>query len=173
MIVFELCCPDGHRFEGWFGSSDDFADQQARSLVQCPLCGSEEIAKAPMAPAVPAKGNSRSTPDSDEIAARDRADSQPHGLSAGDEPQHVSSQQMPAEVEQALASLAKAQAKALKHSTWVGERFAEESRAMHYGEARQKPIHGQATVDEARDLVDEGIGVAPLPFPVQPPDDLN
>ena len=60
MIVFDLCCADGHRFEGWFGSSEDFAAQQARGLVACPTCGSAEVAKAPMAPAVPKKGNQRS-----------------------------------------------------------------------------------------------------------------
>ena len=57
MIVFDLCCPDGHRFEGWFASSDDFAGQRDRGLVECPQCGSAEVAKAPMAPAVPRKGN--------------------------------------------------------------------------------------------------------------------
>ena len=57
MIVFDLCCGEGHRFEGWFGSSDDFAAQQTRGLVACPRCGSAEVAKAPMAPAVPRKGN--------------------------------------------------------------------------------------------------------------------
>ena len=59
MIVFDLSCSDGHRFEGWFGSSDDYADQHARGLLACPVCGSAAVSKAPMAPAVPAKGNTR------------------------------------------------------------------------------------------------------------------
>ena len=59
MIVFDLVCAEGHRFEGWFASSGAFADQHARGLVACPHCSSAEIAKAPMAPAVPAKGNTR------------------------------------------------------------------------------------------------------------------
>ena len=59
MIVFDLSCHEGHRFEGWFASSTDYAEQQARGLLACPSCGSAEVSKAPMAPAVPAKGNTR------------------------------------------------------------------------------------------------------------------
>jgi hypothetical protein len=158
MIVFELSCDYGHRFEGWFGSSSDFADQMDRGLVTCPECGSSEVIKAPMAPAVPAKGNR-----SDNIAR----------TTSGDEAQPVANRPMPEEVQKALATLAKAQEKALKNSTWVGEKFAEESRAMHYGETDEKPIHGQASLEEAESLIDEGIAVAPLPFPVAGPDKLN
>ena len=152
MIVFDLSCDQGHRFEGWFGSSGDFADQRERGLLSCPQCGSEEITKAPMAPAVPAKGNTRG---------------------AAEEGQAVSSQPMPAEVQKALGKLAEAQTKALKASTWVGDKFADVSRKMHYGEEDEKPIHGRASLDEAQKLVDEGIQVAPLPFPITPPDELN
>ncbi|MEC8179853.1 MAG: DUF1178 family protein, partial [Pseudomonadota bacterium] len=59
MIVFDLSCDNGHRFEGWFRSSSDYEDQGARGLIACPHCGSGEVGKAPMAPAVPAKGNAR------------------------------------------------------------------------------------------------------------------
>ena len=72
-----------------------------------------------------------------------------------------------------MHALAEAQAAALKDSTWVGDRFAEESRAMHYGERDHATIHGQATRDEAAALADEGIAVSPLPFPVAPPDEIN
>lgn len=153
MIVFDLCCADGHRFEGWFASSDDFARQQTGGYVTCPRCGSHEVAKAPMAPAVPAKGNRQTDP-----AA------QKHPIASG---------KLPSAVVKAMKALADAQAKALKDSTWVGERFAEESRAMHYGERDRAAIHGQASRDEAEALIDEGIAVAPLPFPVSPPDELN
>lgn len=156
MIVYDLSCDTGHRFEGWFGSSNDFADQQARGLLSCPQCGSTMIEKAPMAPAVPAKGNTRS-----EVVA------------APNEAQPVSNEPMPEEVQKALGALAKAQEKALKQSTWVGDKFAEKSREMHYGEADETPIHGQASAEEAKGLIDEGIAVAPLPFPVAPPDKLN
>ena len=150
MIVFDLCCGAGHRFEGWFGSSDDFAAQQGRGLVACPTCGSADIAKAPMAPAVPKKGNRR-----------------------GEAKQSVAGGKLPPEAAEMLGKLARLQAEALKSSTWVGERFADRSREMHYGESDPAPIHGQATPDEARALVDEGITIAPLLFPVAPPDELN
>jgi hypothetical protein len=72
-----------------------------------------------------------------------------------------------------MEALAAAQAKALQDSTWVGARFAEESRAMHYGERPHSTIHGQATRDEAAALADEGIAVSPLPFPFAPPEDIQ
>ena len=152
MIVFDLRCAHGHRFEGWFGSSDDYASQQTRGLVTCPQCGSAEVEKAPMAPAVPAKGNQR--PDVD-----------------GGSP--MSNAPIPPEVVKAMQALAAAQAKALESSRWVGDGFAEESRAMHYGEKDLEVIHGKATLAEAKALLEEGIAVAPLPFPVAEPDKLN
>ncbi len=157
MIVFDLICDAGHRFEGWFGSSQDFAEQQDRGLVACPQCGSSVVIKAPMAPAVPAKGNSRP-----EHLPADPAGGVP-----------VSNKPLPEEVQKALATLAKAQERALKDSTWVGDKFAEQSRAMHYGESAERPIHGRASSEEAKSLLDEGIAVAPLPFPIAPPDELN
>ena len=155
MIVYDLSCTDGHRFEGWFGSSADFEDQRARGLLACPHCGSGDVAKAPMAPAVPAKGNTR------------------QDILPSESSRPMANTPMPPEVQKALAALAKAQAEALKKSTWVGEKFAEESRAMHYGERDEAPIHGQATLAEAKALIEEGVPVAPLPFPVAPPDKLN
>ena len=80
---------------------------------------------------------------------------------------------MPAEVQKAMEKLAKAQAKALEKSTYVGEDFAVQSRKIHYGERDEAPIHGQASLEEAKALVDEGVPVAPLPFPVAPPEKLN
>jgi hypothetical protein len=154
MIVFDLCCPGGHRFEGWFGSSADFAGQQARGLVACPHCGATEIAKAPMAPAVPKKGNQKAG--KSKPAEATFTDGSP-----------------PPDVTQALEKLAQMQAEALKSSKWVGEKFAEQSRAMHYGEREAETIHGKATPKEAKALSDEGIAVAPLPFPVKPPEELN
>ena len=72
-----------------------------------------------------------------------------------------------------MEKLARMQAEALKDSKWVGKTFAEDARAMHYGEKEAAVIHGEATIEEARDLLDEGIAVAPLPFPVAPPDKAN
>ena len=150
MIVFDLSCAEGHRFEGWFASSDAFASQQSRGLVQCPDCGSSSVEKAPMAPAVPVKGNARPERPASAVANR-----------------------IPPEVAKAMEALAQAQSEALKNSTWVGTDFAEQSRAMHYGERDHATIHGQATRDEAKALAEEGVPIAPLPFPVAPPDKLN
>ena len=160
MIVFDLSCGEGHRFEGWFGSSSDYADQQERGLLACPQCGCETITKAPMAPAVAAKGNRRSAPDE---AQRETT----RGVT------QIARGELPAEVKKAFTALAKAQAKALENSTWVGDRFAQKARAMHYGEADEAPIHGRATRDEAEDMLAEGIAVAPLLVPVAPPEELN
>lgn len=155
MIVFDLHCTGGHRFEGWFGSSADFADQQARGLLVCPSCGSDEVGKAPMAPAVPAKGNARQE------------------VLPPQAPQPMTNSPMALQVQQALSALARAQAEALKSSTWVGDKFAEETRKMHYGERDEAPIHGEASLAQAKALIEEGVPVAPLPFPVAPPDKLN
>lgn len=157
MIVYDLACAEGHRFEGWFGSSADYSDQHARGILACPTCGSSAIAKAPMAPAVPAKGNART-----DTHASPPAPAQP-----------MANTPMPPEVQKAMAALAKMQAEALKRSTWVGDKFAEETRKMHYGERDEAPIHGQASLEEAKALIEEGVPVAPLPFPVAPPDKLN
>ncbi len=105
-----------------------------------------------MAPAVPRKGNQQVTP----------------ALA-----QAVAGGALPAEAQQVLATLAEIQARALKNSRWVGKDFAEQSREMHYGEREAEVIHGQATAEQAKDLLEEGIPVLPLPFPVAPPEDLN
>lgn len=156
MIVFDLeCRAAGHRFEGWFGSSDDYARQQERGLVSCPTCGSADVGKAVMAPAVGRKGNQMLAP----VASR--AEKRP--MATG----------LPPEAVAVLKTIATMQAEAIKNSTWVGEKFADDARAMHYGEKDHALIHGQATPDEAKELLEEGIAVAPLLFPVVPPEQAN
>lgn len=169
MIVFDLSCHEGHRFEGWFSSSDDFASQKSGGLLCCPHCGSEAVDKAPMAPSVPRKGNQAIAPRSakDDAAPAPVADA-PTPVAGGDMPP-----QIPAQIREAMHKLASLQAEALKSSEWVGSRFAEESRAIHYGEKDAGPIHGEATMKEAEELAEEGIAVAPLLFPVARPDDIN
>jgi hypothetical protein len=162
MIVFDLSCANGHRFEGWFGSSEEFSGQRESGMLCCPECGSPDVAKAPMAPAVGRKGSQR--------AARPRA---PKASAAAAPGKALSNAPMPPEVAQALAKLAQAQEKALKHSKWVGRDFANQSRAMHYGERDHAAIHGEASAQEAKELLEEGVPVAPLPFPVAPPEKLN
>ena len=153
MIVFDLKCGGGHIFEAWFGSSGDYADQRKRGLIACPICDDGAVEKAAMAPAVPAKGSGSGSGSSMVV---------PHAL-GGD----------PAKMKAMLHALAKAQAKALEGSSWVGDRFASEARAIHDGEKPAAAIHGQATVAEARALADDGIAVAPLPLPVRPPETEN
>jgi hypothetical protein len=152
VIVFDLrCAPVGHVFEAWFASSSAFEEQRGRGLVACPLCGSAEIAKAPMAPAVGAKANASPVPASGE------------SLFSG----------APAEVKTMLAAAAALQKTLLAGSESVGRRFAAEARAIHLGEADPRPIHGEASRAEAESLIEEGVPIAPLPFPVVPPGEEN
>jgi hypothetical protein len=157
MIVFDLKCGGQHVFEAWFGSSDDYRAQLARGLVACPLCGDTAVEKAVMAPNIPAKGNRRTTA---------VAPIAPTG--APSEP--VAS---PETAKAILAALAKAQAVALESSQWVGRDFASRARAMHDGDLPHATIHGEATAHEAKALIEEGVSVAPLPFPVVPPSQRN
>lgn len=168
MIVFDLECSDGgHRFEGWFKSSDDFVTQQSRGLIACPHCGSAEVAKAPMAPRLSRKGNQS-------VAARPTAtEPQPSAAAVPAKPHVIAIPKLPPEAVAAMHALAAIQAAAIKQSTWVGDKFADKSRAMHYGDVAQTTIHGQATREEARDLHEEGIMVAPLLIPIVPPDEIN
>jgi hypothetical protein len=148
MIVFDLkCAPRGHVFEAWFGSSDDYESQRGRGLVACPICGAGDIAKAPMAPAVPAKGDRPGTPDLFSAA--------------------------PDEVKRMLAAAALVQKQLLEKSEAVGDRFAAEARAIHLGEAEGRAIHGRATREEAESLAEDGVPIAPLPFPVPEPGEEN
>ncbi|WP_417621934.1 DUF1178 family protein [Parasphingorhabdus sp.] len=164
MIVFDLICADGeHRFEGWFGSSKDYEEQLHRGLLTCPVCAGTNIAKAAMAPSVGRKGNQQA------VAAKStdsRVES--HGLAP------VSNKMaMPAEYQEMIGKLAKAQANLLVDSEWVGDKFAERARDIHYGDEDEKSIHGTATQEDVADLVDEGIAALPLPLPVIPPGTKN
>ena len=147
MIIFDLKCePQGHVFEAWFASSSAFAEQQGRGLVACPLCGSDRVAKAPMAPAVGPRSGARSEAPSATFRSPGKA---------------------------ALAAAAELQKRLLEGSEAVGDRFADEARAIHLGEADARPIHGSATLEQAEGLIDEGVPIAPLPFPVIEPGEEN
>jgi len=161
MIVFDLQCSHGHKFEAWFGSSQDYEDQKARRLVSCPVCNDPAVDKAVMAPAVGAKGNRR--------GARMPTPSSPQG------PRSVATMDAGevAKLQEVMHKLAEVQAQLLENSAWVGDAFADKARAMHYGDAPQESIHGTANVEEAQALVEEGIAVAPLPIPVVPPSERN
>lgn len=160
MIVFDLQCAAGdHRFEGWFRSSEDFAAQQARGLVNCPACGSVDVAKAVMAPNVGRKGNQ---------VEGGRPQSAPAAVAVSNVPPPL-----PPEAAEMFRAIAAAQAEALKASHWVGKDFAEQARAMHYGDAEVAPIHGQASPVEAKGLIEEGVEIAPILFPIAPPGEVN
>lgn len=165
MIVFDLeCRSGGHTFEGWFGSSEDYECQQDRGLVTCPHCGSVDVGKAVMAPRVARKGNQLPEP------ARG---GEPRAKAPTPAAAPVSSAPLPPAAVELMHKLATMQAEALKSSRFVGANFAEDARAMHYGEREPEIIHGQATVSEAKELIEEGIAIAPLPFPVVPPEQAN
>ena len=169
MIVFDLECQDsGHSFEGWFGSSDDFARQQEQGLVACPHCGSAQVVKALMAPRIARKGNQ--LPDRVETQ---RPTAMPMVGGEITNPNERMSAPLPPQAMALMHKLAKMQAEALKSSRFVGASFAEDARAMHYGEREAEIIHGQATVAQAKELIEEGIALAPLPFPVIPPEQAN
>ena len=147
MIVFDLRCrSEGHVFEGWFGSTDDYQDQLARGLLQCPLCGAADVEKAVMAPRLGAKGNQKADMPSSQAAYSD-----------------------PESVKAMLAAMAQAQKKLLENSLYVGDRFADEARAIHLGEVPGRSIHGKTTPAETESLLEEGVPIAPLPFPVVEP----
>jgi hypothetical protein len=139
MKVFDLQCSHRHSFEGWFGSEDDFQGQLARGLVECPLCGDIGVSKMLSAPRL-------------NLGA-----SQPSG------PQNQQVMNMPD------ASLQAAWMKMVRHvmanTEDVGERFPEEARKIHYGEGEERGIRGQASREETEALMEEGIGVLPLPIP--------
>jgi hypothetical protein len=172
MIVYDLECRDGqHRFEGWFKSSDDYARQQERGFVTCPHCGSAKVGKAVQAPRLARKGNQ--LPDASRRQPKPPA-AQPEGTvppaAAVPAP---SAPPSPAQVAEMMQALATMQANALKNSRYVGDSFANDARAMHYGDREAETIHGRATVTQAQELMEEGIGLVPLPFPVVPPDQAN
>lgn len=174
MIVFDLECREGgHRFEGWFGSSDDFARQQERGLVNCPQCDSVDVLKAPMAPHLARKGNQITVPALAEKIAPVAAQAPAIVPKAKPPTAGATTAALPPEAAAMMHVLARMQAEALKASHWVGDKFADDARAMHYGDKDHAPIHGQATLQEAQELVEEGIEIAPILFPLAPPGHVN
>lgn len=148
MIVFDLLCAAGHRFEGWFGSAEDFAAQRDRKLLSCPACGSAQVSKVPSAtranlgaPEPKAPATPQKTPEkTPEMEGKD-----------------------PFAIAQMLYS--RMLDELLSKSEDVGKEFPAEARRIYYQEAPARSIRGQATQQEHEDLVDEGIPVARLPLP--------
>lgn len=168
MIVFDLICRDGgHQFEGWFGSSADYEEQQKAGLIDCPSCGCTAVDKAVMAPNVGVKGNRRASSKTALPAPKEQLPS------VDDDKPMTKAVPVPAEYQELVGKLAKAQAKMLEQSKWVGGDFPEQARAIHYGEKDAAPIHGTASADDVAELEDEGIDVTPLPLPITPPEAQN
>lgn len=158
MKVLNLQCSHQHAFEGWFASEDDFQGQLARGLVTCPLCADPVIQKMPSAPRL----NFGAAADASPAASASRELTVPAASSS------VSAAHEVTPVTDGSARQAQflhALRQVMANTEDVGERFADEARAMHYGDAEQRSIRGQASRDEAIELIEEGIEVMPLPLP--------
>ena len=159
MIKYTLICDKKHSFESWFASSDAYDKQVKKKLVTCPICDSAKIEKALMAPRLSAKGNKRKTGKPDAVAAMPApAPDTTHVAIASPEEK---------EFRQKLREL---RDHLVKNSDNVGQKFPEEARKMHYGETEHRSIYGEATPEEAKELIDEGVELLPLPVL---PDDRN
>lgn len=145
MIKYHLGCVEGHEFESWFHAIDDFDAQSRSGMIACPVCGSVEIAKRPMAPAV--------------VSRRGGGEPIPTPATGADK----SAAAM-------LGQLRAFKQLVIENSEDVGARFAEEARKIHFGDAEERDIRGNSTPEEARRLVEDGV-----PFGILPPlpEDLN
>ncbi len=154
MIVFDLLCGEGHRFEGWFGSAADFDSQRGRKLLSCPSCGSANVSRVPSA--------ARVNLGAPEPKAPPKTPAQP-----------AKTPEMEGKDPFAIAQMLYSRMldELLTKSEDVGREFPAEARKIFYKEASARAIRGQATSEEHQDLVDEGIPVARLPVP--PADKLN
>ncbi|MGJ7504150.1 DUF1178 family protein [Variovorax sp. ZT5P49] len=144
MKVLNLRCAHGHGFEGWFASNEAFDSQLASGLVECPVCGDTAIVKLLSAPRLNL-GNAKAP---QEAAA-------PAAAAASNVPAELSPE----------ARWMRAVREVLAKTEDVGDRFADEARKMHYGEAQERGIRGQATPEQTEALLDEGIPVMALPIP--------
>lgn len=138
MIRYALTCENDHQFESWFQSTDAFEKLEATGMVSCAVCGTTQVRKSVMAPRV--------------VTSRRKSSEQ-------QETPKLKDPASPAE--QVLAELRR---KVEENSDYVGESFAKEARAMHFGEVPERSIYGEARPDEAKSLIEDGIPVTPLPF---------
>jgi hypothetical protein len=137
LIRFSLSCANGHGFEGWFGSSQAFDDQQSSGQLACPSCGSTHIHKALMAPAVSTARKKESV--------------------------RVSAHVPPGPEPEPLVVMRKLRQQLIEGADYVGDRFAEEARRIHYNEVEKRGIYGEASPEDVRSLAEEGIAFHPLP----------
>jgi hypothetical protein len=137
VIRFALTCNDGHEFDAWFSSGDSYDEQTEAGVIVCPACGSAEVRKVPMSPAV-LRGGRRGSAEASESPAK-------------------------AEGKQTYAFLKGLREHLEANAEDVGKNFPEEARNIHYGETEQRNIYGEASLDEAKALLEEGIPALPLP----------
>ncbi|MEK8048157.1 DUF1178 family protein [Ideonella margarita] len=184
MKVWNLRCGQGHGFEGWFGSEADYQSQIERGLLSCPLCGDLQVQRLPSAPrlnlsgsrdrqeassgpqqparsgaAVVAPGRDRPT------GPPDAQHNTPPGRSGTPQPGAITPPNFDAMSEALQTRLLEAVREVLAKTEDVGEQFADEARRIHYGDAEERGIRGQATADQRAELADEGIDVFTLPVP--------
>ncbi len=146
MIKYNLICRHDHEFEAWFSSSSDYDAQRKKRLVDCPYCGSSKVEKALMAP------NVSTSRQKEKITAKQK-DAHHHTMAM----MNAAASKIRKEIEDKC--------------DYVGEKFADEARAMHYGEKSERAIYGEASPLEAAELREEGIGIAPLPDVLTPKPD--
>jgi hypothetical protein len=156
MIHYNLRCARGHAFESWFQSSSAYETQEKRKLVNCPICGSAEVERAIMAPQIVSK------------KGREVAVAAPAPATEVATP--TSTPLLMAQERELRTKLKELRDHIVKSADNVGERFPVEARKMHYGDIEHRPIYGEASPDEARALIEEGVEVTPLPVL---PDDRN
>lgn len=140
MIHYDLICDKGHAFDGWFRNSAAYDEQASRGLVTCTHCGSPKVEKQLMAPGIPVKSNRK-------------GDGARKMVAAPADPKLAELMTMMREMRRHVEA----------NAEYVGDRFAEEARKIHYEETEQRGIYGQTTPDEAKALIEEGIAVHPLP----------
>jgi len=171
MKVLNLQCAGMHTFEGWFGSEEDYQSQRERGLVACPLCANTEVRKLPSAPrlnlgaaepraAKPIAQEEGLVPGSADAPAA----SVPSQPTANELASNLA-QVHPEAVEMVQEAWMKMVKHVIANTEDVGQNFAEEARKMHYGESEERNIRGQASIEETKDLLEEGIEVMPLPVP--------
>lgn len=148
MIRYALRCERGHEFDSWFQSSSAYDSQHKRGLIACPICETTKVDKAIMAPRIVGKGKAKPEP-------------QPAAIPA--DAAQTSTMVMSPQERELVSKLRELRDHVLKNADDVGKKFPDEARKMHYGDIEHRAIYGEATAEEARELIDEGVEVAPLP----------
>ena len=166
MIKYALLCESGHQFESWFSDSESFDTQVKRGFVECPLCQSKQVTKALMAPAVSTSRKREAMQAAMQQGPVPTPVPVPAPVAESPAPMALLDERQ----QQMRAMIRELHQKLTESSVDVGDKFPEEARRMHDGEAPQRSIRGQATLEEAKALVEEGIPVLPIPTL---PDDRN